>query len=255
MNGWADKLPRVTPAKSDHLKTVTVVYPYYDQPQWLMKQVEALRHADDTSLVLQGRLSVIVVDDGSPRWSARDTLVKHGQAWGDFLRVFRIQQDIPWNWLAARNIGAHHAAGDWLLLTDLDHRIPQQTLIECTWGRHNTNLIYAFSRREHTGEAIPPHSASFFLTKEMFWKVGGYDETLSGHYGTDGDWRRRCTKTAPMQVLTNELVRYEYVGDSSTTTYERKKPSDAAAVKRLVAARGDVWRPKVLSFPYAEVYA
>ena len=137
MNGWADKLPRVTPAKTDHMKTVTVVYPYYDQPEWLIRQVEALRHAYDTSLVLQDHLSVIVVDDGSPRWPARDALIKHGQPWGDFLRVFRIDQDVPWNWLAARNIGAHHASGDWVLLTDLDHAVPVDTLIHAVWAKHN----------------------------------------------------------------------------------------------------------------------
>ena len=86
----------------------------------------------------------------------------------------------------------------------------------------------------------------------MFWRVGGYDETLSGHYGTDGDWRRRCAATARMQILEDRLIRQEHDGDSSTTRYLRKQPEDAQ-VKHLVAARGTHWRPKTLSFPYHEV--
>jgi hypothetical protein len=92
------------------------------------------------------------------------------------------------------------------------------------------------------------------MTRAMFWRVGGYDETLSGHYGTDGDWRRRCAAAAPMHVLPDELVRHEYVADSSTRRYVRKLPADAAAVRRIVTARRPGWTPKTLSFPYRELF-
>jgi len=59
------------------------------------------------------------------------------------------------------------------------------------------------------------------------------DDKKCRHYGTDGDYRRRCAKVAPMQILTDGLVRHEYDGDSSTTVYKRKQPEDAA-VKRLI---------------------
>lgn len=113
-------------------------------------------------------------------------------------------------------------------------------------------MIYRLSRREHTGKAIHPHPNSMLMTRAMFWKVGGYDEELSGHYGTDGDWRRRCAATAKVLTLSDELVRHEYVGDSSTSGYLRKQPQDAGK-KAIIARRGKGWRPKVLSFPYHEV--
>jgi hypothetical protein len=125
------------------------------------------------------------------------------------------------------------------------------------YGVHDPGVIYGFRRYDAKSDGaieIPPHPNSWLMTRAMFWKVGGYDETLSGHYGTDGDWRRRCAKAAPIKILRDVLLRYEYVEDSSTTRYLRKQPEDAV-VKRLVQARGHGWRPKTLSFPYHEVSA
>jgi hypothetical protein len=154
--------------------------------------------------------------------------------------------------LTARNIGMHHAAEGWCLLTDMDHVVRPDVMRAVVYGQHDPDVVYAFSREEHTGVPAAPHSASFLMTRAMFWTIGGYDEALSGHYGTDGDWRRRVAKVAPMQVLRNRLVRYEYVEDASTTRYLRKQPEDAA-VKALIARRGPKWKPKVLSFAYDEV--
>jgi hypothetical protein len=121
------------------------------------------------------------------------------------------------------------------------------------YGHHDPSTIYGFSRREYNGLSAAPHPNSWLMTREMFWKVGGYDEALSGHYGTDGDWRRRMAAVAPIHILTDRLIRHEYQQDSSTTAYLRKQPEDAA-VKRIVAKRGKGWKPKTLSFPYEEVH-
>jgi hypothetical protein len=134
----------------------------------------------------------------------------------------------------------------------MDHVIPESTAAAVIYGQHDPSVIYGFSRIEHTGEPLAPHPNSWLITRAMFWQVGGYDEALSGHYGTDGDWRRRCAATAPMAILSDRLIRHEYQADSSTTAYLRKQPQDAA-VKRIVGLRGNGWRPKTLSFAHHEV--
>lgn len=242
-NAWARHLPIVT-VPSGAPKRVTLVLPYYENPVFVLEQQTSwLSWPRDVRL----HIRVIIVDDGSP------TPIEVPRYSGIALRVFRIGIDLPWNWLAARNIGAHHAEDGWLLLTDMDHLVPPSTIRSVVYGQHDPSVIYAFSRREHTGAVIPPHSASFLMTRELFWVVGGYDETLSGHYGTDGDWRRRCRAVAPFKVLRDALTRFEYVLDSSTRRYARNLPADADAVQRLIHARGPDWRPKILSFPYREV--
>lgn len=243
---WCEKLPVVAVPQSDQPKRLTLIYPFYRNQQFLKTQLAWWCTFPDH---LRRQLSAIIVDDGSPE-PALDVLA-HGQH--PFpIRLFRIQQDVRWNWLAARNIGFHHAPEGWCLVTDMDHVVPETTASAVVYGHHDAEVIYGFSRREYTGVSAPPHPNSWLMTRAMFWNVGGYDEALSGHYGTDGDWRRRCAATAQMHILTDRLIRHEYQQDSSTTSYLRKQPEDAA-VKRIVAKRGKGWRPKTLSFAYDEI--
>lgn len=245
---WSKDLPHVTVRRhAGWTKPITLIVPYYEQPIFFARQ---LAHWAAYPPEFAAFLTIIVVDDGSPTYPAASTVIRPPMRAA--FRLFRISQDVRWNWLAARNIGFHHAANGWCLVTDMDHVVPTATLEACLAGVHDPAVAYAFNRVEHTGPPIHPHSASFFMTRELFWKVGGYDETLSGHYGTDGDYRRRLAAAAPIQVLTDVLIRHEYVDDSSVTRYRRKQPEDAK-VKQLVARRGKHWTPKVLSFPYTEV--
>lgn len=249
-NAWADGLPTVMVPNGETQKPVTLVYPYYQNPSFLLSQMKAWESYPEE---LDSLASLVVVDDGSPTAPARD-VIRDWLFRFKSVRLFRVGVDVPWNWLTARNIGAHHASDGWLLLTDMDHVVPTETLKALVYGQHDPNVVYAFSRREHTGEAIQPHSASFFLTKDLFWKIGGYDEELSGRYGSDGDFRRRAKAHAPIVVLADTyLERHEYVGDSSTTRYARKSPEDAMAIKRIVESRAHGWKPRTLSFPYQEV--
>ena len=242
---WADKYPVIPVGNAWAPKAVTLVYPFYDNARFFARQCAEFWQA--CPIELRRYVKAIVVDDGSPRRVEIPLNTPFP------LRLFRIEKDVPWNWLAARNIGAFEAAESWLLLTDMDHVIPAETFRSLVNGAHNPTCSYFFSRRDHTGKVIPPHSASFFLTRKRFWDVGGYDETLSGHYGTDGEFRRRLAPIAPIHVVPEELIRYESVDDASTIRYRRKLPEDATAVAALVKARGPHWTPKVLSFPYHEV--
>jgi hypothetical protein len=249
MKDWAAHLRRVTPQQSRAPKRLTLIYPFYENDAFLRQQIAGWQQLPrDLSLFL----SVIVVDDGSPGKGAAAAF----DGWNPHqhfpVRIFRILEDVRWNWLAARNIGVCRAASGWLLLTDMDHVVPVDTLRSVLYGLHAEGTIYGFERVEHTGEPLHPHPNSWLLTRSMYWNVGGYDERLSGLYGTDGDWRRRCAKTAPMAILTDRLVRYERQGDSSTTRYLRKQPEDAQ-VAAIVKARANQ-APRTLTFPYREVY-
>jgi len=246
---WCRDCATVRPAAAVRPTPITIVVPYYEHPIFFRAQLGRWADWRETTRAL---LHVIVVDDGSPSHPAID--IVRAMGWPAWLRVFRIEIDIRWNWLAARNIGAHHAADRWLLLTDMDHVVPEETFRSVCHAALDPAVVYAFARREHTGEMVPPHSASFLLTRDLFWRIGGYDERLSGYYGTDGTFRREIGRFATIQLLTDALERHEYIDDASVVRYGRKQPEDAR-VRDLVAARRMGWRPKVLSFPYHEELA
>lgn len=246
-----DDAPYVTVARSQNIpKNIQFVYPYYRNPRFLQHQAGIWR---TYPLRLQKHLSIIVVDDGSPEGEEAFSILK---GWGSLvnLRLFKIEVDVRWNWLAARNIGAHHAKNGFLMITDMDHVVPRDTLEMLIFGQHDPKTIYRFSRVEHheLSKKIHNHPNSWFYTREMYWKIGGHDEAFSGFYGTDGEYRRRCAATAPIRIHREPLVRFEYQGDSSTLHYKRKQPEDAA-VKQIIGRRKRNWKPRVLSFPYHEV--
>lgn len=232
-------------------KRISLVTPYYENPQFLKKQVFGWDHEicgwEKYPESLRPYFRALAVDDGSKEYPIHKVVYP-----SPLLRLFRIGVDVRWNWLAARNIGAAHAEDGWILITDIDHVLPVETLEALVTGSHDENVVYCFRRKEHTGVEIAPHSASFFMTKKMFWRIGGYDEALSGYYGTDGVYRRELAKHAKIEIIPQYLVRHEHIGDSSTKKYKRKQPEDAA-VKKIVAARTKSWKPRVLSYPYTEI--
>lgn len=241
---WAADSPVVSVPNGSEPKHVTIVLPFYEAHEFLATHLQAWWMYSDT---IKRHLSAVIVDDGSPEplCPIRSRPFP--------IRVFRIGVDVPWNWLAARNIGAHHAPDGWLLMTDMDHVLPADTAHALIYGKHDPSIVYAFSRREHTGEPVNPHSASFFMTRQMFWRIGGYDERLSGVYGTDGAYRKRVMSQTWIRVLENELIRYEYVADSSVTRYERKTARMRELRRKRFASVPPGSAPKVLSFPYSEV--
>lgn len=230
------------------MKPVTIVMAYYRNRDTLRRHVDAWQAFPDD---LKANLRAIIVDDGSPERPAIEALADLAHPIP--LKLYRIEQDVRWNWIGARNVGMHEARDGWALTTDIDHFVDEKLARSLIHGKHDPAKVYKFARREHTGEKVKPHSNSYFMTRAMYWKIGGHDESFSGFYGSDGDHRRRVERAAKVVMLPDELVRYEYVGDSSTTVYERKTPADSAHRAKVLAARGPGWKPKVLTFPYHEV--
>jgi hypothetical protein len=246
-----DDAPVVEIAIGDVAKPVSLILPYFNNPKALAQRVTWFGQMPDG---LRAHLELIVVDDCSdPELNSIDAL--KGVSLPDVFRLYVIKEKKRWNWLAARNIGAHEAVrGSWLAMTDMDHHYPFATLAALVYGPHDPETIYRFTRLDWCSDVaeIHPHANSWFMTKAMFWdRVGGYNEAFSGYYGSDGEFRRRCARTAPIAIMNRPLVRKEHDGDSSTTSYGRKEPQDRAIHE--LAAQLEGTPPKVLSFPYERV--
>lgn len=229
------------------MRPLTIIMAYYENHTMLQKQLHMMRSYDRKILK---NLHYIVVDDGSPKAPARIDSEAPCQ-----LSIYRVGVDVRWNQDACRNIGAHHATTDWLLLTDMDHMIPAETMhalmTQSIAGEH----AYRFERVSAPDMlAYKPHPNSWFMTKAMYDRVGGYDERLAGWYGTDGDFLERVQKEAPILRLALPLIRVprEVIPDASTTTLTRKSPKDFEMIQSI-RKRHAHERPLSLSFPYEKI--
>jgi len=183
---------------------LTIAMPYYEAPQMLCKHLETWQNYPDW---IKDQLRIILVDDGSPNFPAKFVLDAVG--WPTIpTELYRIDEDIAWNHGGARNLAFTHAVDGWVLLTDLDHVIPLESLASFLTKTLRTERFYIPGRYRQLGvvdwEEIEPHRDSFILTKEMYWEVGGYDEDFSGYWnGVSHLFRKHLLDQYDFEVLEN----------------------------------------------------
>lgn len=241
---------------------LTIVLPYYMNGSMLRLQFGNWKAWPGKC---RTRLKVIIVDDGSPNSPAANVPRPYGLP---ELEIYRVLEDRPWHQHAARNLGAHMAPEGWLLLTDMDHVLQPDAAAmlfkALDKGRLDPGTVYMLDRVEaDTGlptlgkDGQPkPHPNSFVMTREMFWKIGGYDERATGIYGTDRLFRERCFDAAERGHLKIPLTRYwrDLVPDASTTTLPRKEGRDPALKARIVASiKAAPDKIVTLNFPWERV--
>lgn len=234
-------------------RDLTLIFPYYLNPGMLQKQYAHIRALPDD---VKAQLRLIVVDDGSPA----DPATKPAEALGIAgFALYRIMVDVRWNWIACRNLAVARANTTWVLLTDIDHMLPEKTARRIIFGELNSRDVYRF-RRVDAPDMTPykEHPNTWLMTRGMFDQIGGYDERFSGYYGTDGEFRDRVTEACRrVEMLEVPMIRVprEVEADASTTAYQRKQPEDGEAVPRIRAERNAQrgWKPLRGTFPWERV--
>lgn len=201
-------------------------------------------------------IEFIITDDCSKKYPLRFN--KDLSELGFNFHFFEVLQKANWNWLTCRNIGAYHAIGKWLLVTDIDHFISRKNITELHKRIKflNTEYVYMLERRSINDERMNPHGNSFLMTKELYWKIGGYDETLAGRYsGTTMNYKKRVLKDTKGFKLLNIPLRWisgEDIKDSQTKGLSRDKNiHDIEFSNRLL--RNSNHKIRTLSFPYKEI--
>lgn len=222
---------------------LTLVMPFYMNPGQLALQY---RNWLSWSGKHRNRLRVIIVDDGSPEGHAANVPRPYGLP---EVEIYRVLEDKPWHQHGARNLGAHVAPDGWMLLTDMDHVLTPESAAmlfkAMDKGGLDEGTVYMLDRVEaDTGlptlgkdDQPKPHPNSFVMTREMFWRIGGYDERATGIYGTDKLFRERAFAIATRGHLNIPLTRYwrDLIPDASTTTLPRKEGRDPAVKARIMA--------------------
>jgi len=211
---------------------VTLIMAYYENAGMLQRHYDTLAALPEE---YKKAISVIIVDDGSPKAHAYPPASPSIHA-----KVFRMRKDVRWNQDACRNIGVKHAETEWLLLTDMDHIVPLETWTRLLTIPSDPNSVYNFARVSLPDlDPYKMHPNSWFMTKTMYERAGGYDERFAGLYGTDGDFRVRLVPLARTRMIKEPIIRVprEVIPDASTTTYKRKAPDDKPGIKRILDER------------------
>lgn len=252
------------------MRALTLILPYFSNAGMLQEQARIWASYPPA---LRARLHVIVVDDCSPkasRLTKRSIVVDQGL--GSF-RAYRCLEKRRWNWLFARNLGVQEARTSWVLLTDIDHALPTETFSRLVDGELDPSSVYRLARVDaphpwpYTIDACPVRQAKRFhpntwlMTRDMYDRTGGYDERLSGCYGTDGEYRDRVQASARTIVtLPDVMIRYgrEIIADASTPpdVYTRKNdPQNDADLRERRRQRDRItdWRPLRVTFPWESI--
>jgi glycosyltransferase involved in cell wall biosynthesis len=161
-----------------HIDLTYVAAVYFDQRD-ASTLIELLQTYAGYSRDVLDRTQFIIVDDGSP------IEVKIPDDLDLNLLVLRITEDIPWNQPGARNLGMVYARSDKVLITDIDHEVPEATFRRVLGMRDPGRTMYKIHRRTHEGAPERAHPNTFVLSRARFLRLYGYDEELCGHWGSD----------------------------------------------------------------------
>lgn len=150
---------------------------------------------------LLARLQFLVIDDHS------DDPLQLDKGPLD-LRLVRVDDDIDWNMPGCRNLAATLAETPWMLFFDVDNLLAEDGLLKIVNAlpRLDSQRLHVFRRTEN-GVDVEPHINSFLITRQGFWRAGGYDEDFSGHYGfEDVLFRMMWRKHVGSEVLLTDIA-------------------------------------------------
>jgi hypothetical protein len=187
----------------------TVAVLYCEQPQALARQMRAWRAYGPE---LRDMFEFLVVDDCSPT-PARLAVDNH-------VRVVRIDDAVPWDTGAARNLAVYAARTREVLVLDAD-----QVLSD----RHASHLVampplpagaYAAPLLVHptTGQGLAFHRHAGLFCRAEFLETGGYDEASTGYEGDNTFQRRRDTLMTRLEL---PQLRVDHHGDAPCTRWPR----------------------------------
>lgn len=176
-------------------------------------------------------IDFVVIDDASPE------PVKVPE----WVRLYRIHEDIPWNRSGARNLGVHVAETAWILHADTDHVLPPECADELLDVSLDPKYWYRFPRYR-VGKAdetrkkdlipddlefgrIKEHIDSYICTKDLYWKAGGYNEAFSGCLGGGSPFLAELSQVGECKILPEGVNLHVYtrhvIQDASVFTLDR----------------------------------
>jgi hypothetical protein len=212
----------------------------YGQPLMLTEQVKAISAYPDEVL---DNLNVVIVDDcGTPPVDIGVPSYLH--AFAKSVQLFRVEKDIPWNQMGARNLGMHHARG-WCLMIDPDMIFDGPTMLRMMQAakKLSRGRIAKFGLKHvNSGKLDMTSPNTWLLHRDDFFAVGGYDEDFAGNKGWSDvqllDILRSCYKLEERPDLWAHFHGTDSVPDAMVKSLDRSTSvNKKKRVKKVEQAR------------------
>jgi len=161
---------------------ITIAMPYYEAPEMLR---EHLKYWHEYTEEVKENTRVVLVDDGSPTYPALEVL-KGADLPSFSIELYRVLENIPWNHGGARNLCMDRVPKDgWVLTTDIDLVIDVESMEKLMSFELDPTKVYLPNRLNKQDDGwvvLKRHPESFVMTRDMFWKIGGFDEDFTGYW-------------------------------------------------------------------------
>jgi len=198
---------------------LTLAFNYYDNPTMLAVHIEAWRRYPEG-------FRFLIVDDGSPNGPALPVVEKHGRDLP--IAVYRVMENIPWNWDGARNLAMTVAKTEWVWLLDMDRLVEPEQAAKALALTKRPGEWYRPNQRLTDGRFLNrPHPNCYIVSRTDFWKTGGHDLDFMGFYDKDKQFRLRLEAVAtPVYVPGIYMTGYQRsdVDDCSTRMGRKGSP-------------------------------
>jgi hypothetical protein len=224
------KMTRPAPIQSP--VSITLVFIYYDNRRMLATQIKTW---NSYAKALSAALKIILIDDGSPRYPAVD-VVRRSRLKVP-IEVYRIKEDIRWNFSGARNLGCFSATG-WIYVSDMDTLLTDEEAVKLFEGQKLDPGCFYMPRRAsfHDDAPLAPSAVNLLFHKSKFLEIGGYDEDYAGFYGKEEtDFFNRMKQAATLVNREDVVVRLvppDVVSDARTKGWVRDKTRNNEVYER-----------------------
>lgn len=152
------------------LKKLTISLSYYNDSKHIHRHLDIWNQYNDL-------VRFQIIDDGS--MISINKIVDDYYAKNFDLRLYRIEEDIPWNIPGVRNLGVTVCSTPWILICDMDQTFDRSAILKMLRLIENgPGSFYSFARKGNTSTR-----GTMLISVDDYWKVGGYDEDMIGNYG------------------------------------------------------------------------
>ena len=165
------------------MSMITINLSFYNQNEVLREHILGWKSWSDS---LKEKFSFCIIDDCS-KTKATDILSDIDLS--DLnISIYRVKEDLVCNIAGVRNLSAKECKTEWMVILDMDTLVSEELATSmvslCDVPSGN---CFKFNRRVPTDpyhvKNGQQHPAVCLLRLEDYWKVGGCEEDLVGHYG------------------------------------------------------------------------